>query len=196
MDLSTWVHAHPLIPQFVALAVLCALLAFRVRNFARRRQTPVSEPIVPTEPTVPQTTDPLATRPLAQRVGGGAVIGLLFPGVFSILILLTLFVGGRHQVDDHGNQPDVLALFAYYLLGSAAMGAILGLFWPRLRNPLAAILTGCVATAPLVLGISSAMTPSHPDLMIGLTVLFGTVVGLSARRAILRPKPPTGTPSP
>jgi hypothetical protein len=124
-----------------------------------------------------------------QRIGRGALMGLAFPGAFTILILIMYLVGGRYQTDRTGSL-DTLVLLIAYPTGSAIMGAVLGFALPFMRNWVSAALVGMVALAPLIIGIAlsshDAGTPWAPDEAIIAAIMiavFGSALGISVLRS-------------
>jgi hypothetical protein len=129
----------------------------------------------------------LENPPAWLRVRNGALVALLFPGVFSILIWAVYVFGGRIQRDGAGVRTDMLVLSVAYPLGSLLMGAIVGLGRPVMRNLITSTLVGSLAIAPLIAGIvlsmDNALTQwrlSDTAMAAGMSLVFGAALGYGA----------------
>jgi hypothetical protein len=140
--------------------------------------------------------------PAYQRVVLGARNATLYFAVFYPLLLLLWLIGGRHAVS-RGMEIDTLVMLVAYPPGVALMGAIAGLLVPFMRTLGLALLSGIVAIAPLMCGISLAIDngwhawgSEHTVIGTFMTLFFGAIVGKVVRDAFYDDTPPAPTASP
>jgi hypothetical protein len=129
----------------------------------------------------------MASLPPWQRIGRGALMGLVLPGAFTILILYEYLHGGRYQ-NDGRSTTDVLVLLIAYPIGSVIMGAVLGFGTRFIRSMASATVVGMLAIAPLLIGCGLSLDDGHweaSDTIITaiLTVVFGAALGHGVLRA-------------
>jgi hypothetical protein len=134
-----------------------------------------------------------------NRARRGASLGLAFPGIFTILILVIYAFGGRHQLSK-GTEIDFLVLSIAYPLGSAIMGAVLALGAPFMRGYVRSALVGMAAFAPFVIGIGLATDngltrwdSSQTGVSVALTIFYGGVVGYVVGKKLGRQTSRTAT---
>jgi hypothetical protein len=124
-----------------------------------------------------------------QRAWRGMKVTLVVPGAFTILIVALYMIGGRHQLS-HGTDTDLLVLSIAYPVGSAIMGAVIGLGAPFMRGHVRSALVGIAAVAPFVFGICLSMDNGLQHMGevqivmgAGMTILFGSAIGYGVGRA-------------
>jgi len=121
-----------------------------------------------------------------QRAARGSAITAIFPGVFSIPLLLIGVFGGRYQLG-LGGTTDYFELALLYFLGAVLLGAIIGYGMPLTRNAFVRVLVGMLAVAPWLIGIAYAGDSNHLNgfdavFVAGMTVVLGIALAYGARR--------------
>lgn len=126
----------------------------------------------------------ITDRPAFARVELGALSVLIAFAIFSFGSLAFLVIGGRHQADSHGNVQDVLVLFLAWTVGSAWLGATLGLAAPWLRRLPVALIVGPPAVFPIMVGFIAAdangfahWTEHQTNVSIVVSLIVGAFVG-------------------
>lgn len=189
-----WAQSHP------AIVIAASIVAFGFHAYrVVRKQRAFARRVAASEPQLTQRKGgTLATPSAWRRVRNAALLCLVFPGVFSVLIWAVYLLGGRIQRDNSGVTTDLLVLSIAYPVGSLLMGAVLGLGLPLMRNFVSSSIVGILAVAPLMVGIGLSMDNALTQWTLGdtvltgsLTIVFGMTLGYGAtmvtrRRAALR----------
>jgi hypothetical protein len=139
---------HSATLSWVALAGLILVFALRLGADVSRWRARWNAPMSSRERRwiVRSRGRGLSDGTLFTRLARGARAGLVFPGIFAVVIAYYYIEDGRHP----GPDTDMLALFLLYLLGSAALCAIIAACTPlALRSWRHAILVGCSPQYPL-----------------------------------------------
>ena len=137
----------------------------------------------------------LEDRPALVRAEFGALGVLVATGVFSLISLALLVIGGRHQTDSHGDSQDVLVLFLGWTIGSAWLGAVLGIAAPWMKRLPVAIAAGPIAVLPLMVGFIAAdangfghwsrhQTVISLAVSLGVGALLGGGIGRSEKQGV------------
>jgi hypothetical protein len=172
----------------IGAVVVLAGAARIYRAFRRRRRMVARLDAVPASERERRRREFVA-QSAWQRAWRGMRVTLIVPGAFTILIVAMYVIGGRHQLS-RGTDTDFLVLSIAYPLGSAIMGAVIGLGAPFMRGFVRSALVGIAAIAPFVFGIMLAVDNGlqHLDEMhmvvgTGMTVLYGSAIGYGVGRA-------------
>jgi len=167
-------------------ALVLALFAGRVYLLIgkRRRIQSAVEKAIRTTPK--ESGTPFAELSGWQRVKKGGGITAVFPGGFSILLLLIWLYGGRYQ-RLKGTPTDVAELTILYFVGSVLLGATIGFGYPYMRGFVRSSLIATLAFVPLMIGCELAMNFGHwetTDIVVtaSLSVLFGMALGHGAAK--------------
>lgn len=122
------------------------------------------------------------------RMRNAGLATLLVPGAASLLVFAMYAFGGRYQVDRDG-RIDCLVLSIAYPMGSALLGAIVGLCTPWMRGFVRSSLVGMVALTPLTIGCALAMDDALTHwqsfdtiLCVGMISVFGMAIGYGSVR--------------
>ena len=150
---SAWVESHG------AIVIAAALVGAGVQIYYRlERLRALLRRIAERQNETALQSSRAQSEPSAwRRAIQGASFTLIVPGAFSILIWAAYLFAGRTLGDNGDIQIDTLVLSIAYPLGSALMGAVLGLGRPVMRNFIMSTFVGVVAVAPWIIGIELSM---------------------------------------
>lgn len=124
---------------------------------------------------------PLWSRAATMAFGVGAMFG-----IFDILILIAIVLGGRYQRCSKSSHElcDYVLLLVTYPLGAGIMGAILGALNPLCRRLWLAIPVGIVAAVPwfALIAVTNVKTLAHwraeDYWLVGIcSAMMGPVIG-------------------
>lgn len=116
-----------------------------------------------------------------KRIAGGARLGMICAGAFSLWVIGIYVLGGSAPFAHY--HMTLLSTIAVYEIGGAASGAIVALMRPLLRWWLGATAVGIVAATPFGVGFRIAMdgwSPMSSDdwfVYVTFTVIVGLIGG-------------------
>jgi len=178
-NLLTISVAHP----WVTIAILVTIIAWASYDFFSGGRAAMPRVEAPRSGEEGGALRKLLALGAWERAWRGARLGLVFPGVFTILILVIYLFGGRHQLS-RGIEADFLVLSIAYPLGAAIMGAVLALGAPFMRGYVRSALVGMAALAPFLIGIGLSMddglthwSSSQTEITFALTIVYGGMIG-------------------
>jgi hypothetical protein len=141
-------------------------------------------------------------QPALVRAERGALGMLLGFSFFSLGSLALLVFGGRHQPDRQGNPQDLLTLFLAWMIGSAWVGATVGLASPWMRRFPVAAAIGPIAVLPLMVGFLAAdangfshWTGHQTMLAVVISLVVGVIFGVGCWRRVRDVPSAPATPS-
>jgi hypothetical protein len=122
------------------------------------------------------------------RMRNAGLATLIVPGAGSLVLLAIYVYGGRYQFYRH-ERVDYLVASISYPIGSALLGAIVGLGKPWMRGFVRSSLVVMAALTPLIVGIALSMDNAltHWDtfdtaLCVGMIVIYGMAGGYGSAR--------------
>lgn len=100
----------------------------------------------------------------------GAKWGLRFAFVYVAFATVQLLIGGSEVFT--AKDTSYLAVVTAYILGGVAAGAVVGLLRRFAQNPIGAVTTGILASAPVFVGIRIALSGFQPwSLIVTLSMI-------------------------
>lgn len=117
--------------------------------------------------------------PRHRNVPAGALVGLLFGLVYSV-IAVVLFLARGQGAFEYQAGVSLLILMGVYMVGGVLGGAVVGLLLPWTNNRWGAVVVGMIAAVPVVTGVAIAMDgmPSGwSDASLGSLILTSVLLG-------------------
>jgi hypothetical protein len=168
-------------PWLTIGGITTGLAGYSYMFFNDRRRRALAVKLQP--PAIPKSSgEALSDAGAWQRAVRGGAVTALFPGGFSVLMLLMWLFGGRYQ-RDHGVTIDLLQASILYFIGSTFLGAAIGLGLPYMRGLVRSTLIGAIAIAPLFIGSLVSMDAGHwgtfeTVFSTSMSVLMGMAIGV------------------
>lgn len=188
VSIKAWMAAHPLLTIVVVVGLSGARAYFLYKQWRGRKPIGIAAHAAESHGKIESAATPSVWR----RTRNGAVVGLMFPGIFTLLLVGVYLFGGRYQ-RDYDSTIDMLVLSIAYPLGSAIMGGVIGFGAPFMTNFARGTLVGTAAMLPFMIGIGLSMSNglAHWDMpwtlvTASLSVMLGAGLAIGVLRGRAR----------
>lgn len=123
-----------------------------------------------------------------ERAARGARIGVVKPGMLTVLFALIYLIGGRYRIVRRLHD-DFLVLAIAFLPGCAIAGAVIGAALPWTKTFARATIVASFALLPLFTWYGPAFDDglhhwdgAHTELTAGMSIIFGLMIAKGIRR--------------